>query len=98
MSKLSINMRRMIVKYTDICWLITSWKANRKTRKQCELNNKCYLEAERRIQYREFEGNLCVSLDNIPLIPLDGIGGNEVLKSCRETFQSYIFNKRGGNE
>lgn len=51
MSKLSINMRRMIVKYTDICWLITNWKANRKTRKQCELNNKCYLEAERRIQY-----------------------------------------------
>lgn len=42
MSKLSINMRRMIVKYTDICWLITNWKANRKTRKQCELNNKCY--------------------------------------------------------
>ena len=44
MSKLSINMRRMIVKYTDICWLITNWKANRKT------------------------------------------------------FQSYIFNQRGGNE
>lgn len=98
MSKLSINMRRMIVKYTDICWLITNWKANRKTRKQCELNNKCYLEAERRIQYREFEGNLCVALDNIPLIPLDGIGGNEVLKSFRETFQSYIFSQRGGNE
>lgn len=93
MSKLSINMRRMIVKYTDICWLITNWKANRKTRKQCELNNKCYFEAERRIQYREFEGNLCVALD-----PVDGIGDNEVLKSCRETFQSYIFNQRGGNE
>lgn len=38
MSKLSINMRRMIVKYTDICWLITNWKANRKTRKRCKLN------------------------------------------------------------
>lgn len=42
MSKLSINMRRMIVKYTDICWLITNWKSNRKTRKCCELNNKCH--------------------------------------------------------
>lgn len=90
MSKLSINMRRMIVKYTDICWLITNWKANRKTRKRCELNNKCYIEAERRIQYREFEGNLCLALD--------GIGGNEVLKSCRETFQSYIFSQRGGDK
>jgi hypothetical protein len=39
-----------------------------------------------------------LALDNIPLIPLDGIGGNEVLKSCRETFQSYIFNQRGGNK
>nr|DAT31195.1 MAG TPA: hypothetical protein [Caudoviricetes sp.] len=97
MSKLSINMRRMIVKYTDICWLITNWKSNRKIRKCCELNNKCHLEAERRIQYREFQGNLCVALDNIPLIPLDGTD-NEVLKSCRETFQSYIFNQRGGNE
>lgn len=38
MSKLSINMRRMIVKYTDICWLITNWKSNRKTRKCCKLN------------------------------------------------------------
>ena len=97
MSKLSINMRRMIVKYTDILWLITNWKSNRKTRKCCELNNKCHLEAERRIQYREFHGNLCVALDNIPLIPLDGTD-NEVLKSCRNTFQSYIFNQRGGNK
>lgn len=97
MSKLSINMRRMIVKYTDICRLITSWKANRKTRKRCELNNKCYIEAERRIQYREFKGNLYVALDNIPLIHLNGIN-NDILKQCRETFQSYIFNQRGGNE
>ena len=97
MSKLSINMRRMIVKYKDICWLITNWKSNRKTRKCRELNNKCYLEAERRIQYREFEGNLCVALDNIPLIPLDGTD-NEVLESCRGTFQRYIFNQRGGNK
>lgn len=97
MSKLSINMRRMIVKYTDICWLITSWKANRKTRKRCELNNKCYIEAERRIQYREFKSNLYVALDNIPLIHLNGIN-NDILKQCRETFQSYIFNQRGGNE
>lgn len=97
MSKLSINMRRMIVKYTDICWLITNWKANRKTRKCCKLNNKCYLEAERRIQCREFKGNLYVALDNIPLIHLNGID-NDILKSCRETFQSYLFNQRGGNE
>lgn len=97
MSKLSINMRRMIVKYTDICWLITNWKANHKTRKRCELNNKCYIEAERRIQYREFKGNLYVALDNIPLIHLNGID-NDILKSFRETFQSYIFNQRGGNE
>lgn len=97
MSKLSINMRRMIVKYTDICWLITNWNANRKTRKHCKLNNKCYLEAERRIQHREFKGNLYVALDNIPLIHLNGID-NDILKSCRETFQSYLFNQRGGNE
>jgi len=96
MSKLSINMRRLIVKWTDIRWLIMSHKANVKTRNRCKLNNKCYYEAMRRVQYREFGGNLCVALDNIPLIPLDGTD-NEVLKSCRETFQSYIFDQRGGN-
>lgn len=97
MSKLSINMRRMIVKYTDIVWLVTSWKANRRTRKRCNLNNKCYDEAQRRVQYREFGGNLCIALDNIPLFPVDGIS-NECLDATRETFQKYIFDQRGGNK
>lgn len=95
MSKLSINMRRMIVKYTDICWLITNWKANRKTRKRCKLNNKCYFEAERRIQYREFEGKLCVALDNIPLIPLDGTeneGNTFLTASIVATNKSLLLN------
>lgn len=97
MSKLSINMRRMIVKYTDICWLITNWKANRKTRKQCKLNNKCYLEAERRIQYREFGGNLCIALDNVPILAIDN-ADQQTLDACRDTFMQYIFKQRGGDE
>lgn len=97
MSKLSINMRRIIVKYTDIVWLVTNWKANRRTRKRCNLNNKCYDEAQRRVQYREFGGNLCIALDNIPLFPVDGIN-NECLEAARETFQKYIFDQRGGNK
>lgn len=97
MSKLSINMRRLIVRWCDILWLIDNHKANRKTRKRCKLNNKCCEEAQHRIQYREFEGNLCIALDNIPLFPVDGFN-NECLDATRETFQKYIFDQRGGNK
>lgn len=96
-SKLSINMRRLIIKWRDIDWLITNIKANRKVRKETRLNNQCALEAERRIQYREFNGKLCVALDNVPIIPVTE-QQNTVLDDCRELFGSYIYKQRAGYE
>lgn len=93
MSKLSVNMRRMIVKWKDISWLITEWKSNRKIRKETKLNNKCCKEAEHRIQFREFRGNLCIALDNVPIIPVEE-SDIELLNSSRKTFQQYIFLQR----
>lgn len=93
MSKLSINMRRLVIKWRDIDWLITNIKANRKVRKECRLNNRCVLEAERRIQYREFNGKLVVALDNMPIVPVTE-NNNTVLEDCRDLFGSYIFKQR----
>ena len=93
MSKLSINMRRLLVKWKDIDWLITNYKRNRRTRRSCRLNNQCVAEAERRIQYREFGGMLVVAFDNIPIVPVTE-DNNTVLEDCRDLFANYIFRQR----
>lgn len=93
MSKLSINMRRLLVKWKDIDWLITNYKSNRSIRRQTKLNNRCAMEAERRIQYREFQGKLVVALDNMPLVPVTE-NNETVLEDCRDLFARYIFKQR----
>lgn len=93
MSNLSINMRRLIIKWRDVDWLVTNIKANRKVRKEARLNNQCVLEAERRIQYREFNGMLVIALDNIPIVPVEEYS-SDTLEDCRALFGSYIFKQR----
>lgn len=94
MSKLSINMRRLVIKWRDIQWAITIIKSNRRTRKECRLNNRCVLEAERRIQYREFNGRLVVALDNMPIVPVTENNNTVLLEDCRDLFGSFIFKQR----
>ena len=93
MSKLSFGFRRLLVRWTDIQWLITDIKAKRKVRRECRLNNECNEEAERRIQYREFGGELCVAFDNIPIAPVTE-NNESILYDCREVFQKYIYKQR----
>lgn len=93
MSNLSINFRRLIIKWRDVDWLVTNIKANRKVRKEARLNNQCVLEAERRIQYREFDGKLVIALDNIPIVPVEEYSSIK-LEICRALFGSYIFKQR----
>ena len=77
--------------------LITGYKARLKTRRRARLHVSCYKEALRRIQYREFGGNLCIALDNVPILAIDN-ADPQTLDACRETFKEYIFDQRGGNE
>lgn len=86
-------MRRLIIKWRDVDWLVTNIKANRKVRKEARLNNQCVLEAERRIQYREFDGMLVIALDNIPIVPVEEYS-SDTLEVCRALFGSYIFKQR----
>lgn len=86
-------MRRLIIKWRDVDWLVTNIKANRKVRKEARLNNQCVLEAERRIQYREFNGMLVIALDNIHIVPVEEYS-SDTLEDCRALFGSYIFKQR----
>lgn len=93
MSRLSFNFRRMIVRWNDIQWLILDIKAKRKVHRECRLNNECTREAERRIQYMEFDGKLCVAFDGIPIAPVTE-NNEDILYESREVFQKYIYKQK----
>lgn len=46
-------------------------------------------EADRRIQVREFDNMLCISLDGIPVVPLPNFD-KKALSDARLTFFNYI--------
>ncbi len=46
-------------------------------------------EADRRIQVREFDGMLCLSLDGMPVMPMKEFD-RKVLSDARLTFYNYI--------
>lgn len=48
-------------------------------------------EAHHRIQIREFNGTLCIAIDNIPVVPIqEDWNAFEVLAQSRDTFAEYI--------
>ena len=49
-------------------------------------------EAERRIQVREFDNMLCLSLDGIPVLPM-GEFDKQTLQDARLTFYNYLSRK-----
>lgn len=46
-------------------------------------------EAERRIQVREFDNMLCLSLDGIPVLPMSEFN-KQTLADARLTFFNYL--------
>lgn len=48
-------------------------------------------QAGRRIQVREFNKQLCLAFDGIPILPLKDFD-NEVLTEARKTFNEYLNN------
>lgn len=87
----------LLSKLRSVDMIICGYKATRKTRRCAKLHESCHEEAKRRVQYREFQGKLCIALDNIPLLPIEN-AYDGMLESCRETFKEYIFDQRGGNK
>lgn len=96
MSKTSI-VKRIAVEFRELDMIITGYKATLKTRRLARLHESCYKESIRRIQYREFGGNLCIALDNVPILAI-GNADPETLDACRDTFMQYIFKQRGGDK
>lgn len=51
-------------------------------------------EAGNRIQVREFDNMLCLSLDGIPVLPMRDFD-KQTLADARLTFFNYLMEKRG---
>lgn len=51
-------------------------------------------EASSRIQVREFDNMLCLSLDGIPVLPMRDFD-KQTLADARLTFFNYLMEKRG---
>lgn len=61
------------------------WKTKRNEGKRIEAMR----EAARRVQVREFDNMLCLSLDGIPLVPLREFD-KQALSDARLTFYNYL--------
>lgn len=93
----ALIVKRIVAEFRELDMLITGYKATLKTRRRARLHESCYKESIRRIQYREFGGNLCIALDNVPILAIDN-ADPQTLDACRDTFMQYIFKQRGGDE
>ena len=74
----------------DIVKAYQSWRNSLANRKHTRVITKADLEARYRVQIREFGGKCCLSIDNIPLIKLDGYDA-VMLDNARETLKQYLI-------
>ena len=50
-----------------------------------------YMEAKRRVQIKEFDGEVCICLDNVPICKADDDTWSEELDQSRITFYKYLL-------
>lgn len=65
--------------------LADNWQQERKDKRRLAT----MAEAERRIQVREFNNMLCLSLDGIPVLPMNNFN-KQTLADARLTFFNYL--------
>ena len=75
----------MMKAYVKAKQLTAKWEQERKESKRLATMK----EAERRIQVREFDNMLCLSLDGIPVLPMSEFN-KQTLADARLTFFNYL--------
>ncbi len=75
----------MMNAYEKAKQLIAKWKQERKDSKRLA----SIKEAERRIQVREFDNMLCLSLDGVPVLPMSEFN-KKTLADARLTLFNYL--------
>lgn len=74
--------------YEKLRIVAAEWKQERKDKKRIAT----MIEASHRIQVREFDNMLCLSLDGIPVLPM-GNFNKQTLADARLTFFNYLNRK-----
>lgn len=76
----------MMNAYEKAKQLTAKWEQERKDNKRLATMK----EAERRIQVREFDNMLCLSLDGVPVLPMSEFN-KQTLADARLTFFNYLI-------
>lgn len=78
----------MMQVYKKFKMLTAEWEQERKDKKRIAT----MIEASHRIQVREFDNMLCLSLDGIPVLPMSDFN-KQTLADARLTFFNYLNRK-----
>lgn len=70
---------------------IRKWRADRRQRVLENAERRIMLEAKHRMQIREYNGNICLSLDDIPVLVING-NPAAILDASRELLSSFLIN------
>ena len=72
---------------------ILKWRADGKKKSLSNATRRIFSEAKQRIQIREYNGNICLSLDDIPVLVIND-NPTAVLDASRELLASFLINNQ----
>ena len=71
---------------------ILKWRADGKKKSLNNATRRMLMQAKQRIQIREYNGKICLSLDDIPVLVIND-NPTAVLDASRELLASFLINK-----
>ena len=71
---------------------ILKWRENGKKKSLNNATRRMLMQAKQRIQIREYNGKICLSLDDIPVLVIND-NPPAVLDASREVLASFLINK-----
>lgn len=80
-----------IVMLESIIEKIKRWRADRRQRALKNAERRIELEAKHRMQIREYQGNICLSIDDIPVLVIKG-NPAAILDESRELLSNFLIN------
>lgn len=81
-----MTMRKI---FNDVRSAWRAWRFAVSTRRNIRRNARLTKEAEARVQVREFGGQLCLSIDGVPLLPM-ATYNTLMLQDARTTLYNYL--------
>jgi hypothetical protein len=76
-----------------MAYLLNRWLTENRKKKERQREARLEMEVQERLQVREFGGQLCLCLDNVPVIASTAFNDTE-LKQARYMLKQYIKRTR----